>query len=1417
MSIFLGSNAGETITPDTVSPSVGVIGNPKKPSASADIIFAGGGNDTVAGGAGTDLAFLGTGDDTFIWNAGDGNDVVVGDSGFDTLKFNGANLNEDIEISSLLGAVAVKGSVEIQGQKLSSTLALTSMERIDVATFDGEDKVTIKNLSNTALKEVAVDLGGTANGTTGDGAVDQIVAHGANTRDVVEVSAQGSTVTVEGLSVDLTIKNADANDRLTIKGNGGNDLINAANVAAGSMLFTFDGGAGNDSMHGSNGNDIFIGGEGNDFVDGNRGDDTAFLGLGNDTFVWDPGDGSDIVEGGEGRDLMLFNGAGVAENVDIAANGERVRFFRDVANITMDLNDVEKVTFNALGGADNVVVHDLSGTDVNEVNVSLASPVSPITGDGAADRVTVEGTVNADSIAVASANGTISVSGLAAKVNVSGAEATNDTLVVAAGAGNDTIDASKLAADQIQLEILGGDGNDKITGSAGSDLIVGGRGDDAASMGAGDDTFVWNPGEGSDTVEGGEGFSDAMDFVGNAANENVDITANGERVRFFRDVANVTMDLNDVERILFSSLGGTDNIHVGDLKGTDIENVTIEMSTTRDSLTGDGAKDVVTVDGSADDDSIDVEFANGVADVNLFHNFVNLLGIESGDQIIVNAGAGDDLIGALNVQTGAPSLVLDGGTGDDVILGSDNADTLIGGEGNDIIDGEGGNDVALMGAGDDRFIWDPGEGSDVVEGGEGFDTMEFNGNGAAENITISANGERTTFFRNLGNITMDINDVDRVLFNALGGEDNVVVKHLDGFDVLHVDIDLAGEQFGTTGDGAIDTVTTEGTADGDVMSVDGELSMMSVYTGGAYLGVTNAEATDRLILQGLGGDDMMDASRLAGGIDLTLDGGAGDDFILGSNGVETIIGGDGNDFADGNGGNDVALLGAGDDEFVWDPGDGSDTVEGGEGFDTMTFNGAGANEPVQISADGERVRFFRQPGNITMDLNDVERVTFNALGGTDDVTVRDLTGTDVQEVEIDLAGVLFGTTGDGQVDQVTVDGSLGDDFIDVLGFNGSLAVIGTSAFTTIKNSDSTDRLVLSGGLGNDSISATTSLAQSISFTFDGGSGDDTLFGSSNADLLIGGAGDDFVTGNRGDDVADLGGGDDIFIWNPGDGSDTIDGGKGVDFMGFRGANVAENIDISADGDHVKFVRDVANVTMDLVGVERMTFNAFGGVDTINVGDMSGTEMQDIEISLLNSGLPNDGAEDSVTIAGSAGADAIDISTANKQTSIDGLSAHVSISGADAGLDRLTINAGAGDDAINASGLGANLFQLSIAAGEGNDAIIGSNGDDTLDAGSGDDIVSGEDGDDVIDGGEGLDILLGGAGDDIFLNGELIQDFTAGAGSDDRIDLRGLAVSFDWIMDHATDVEGSTLLDFGDTRMLLADVTTASLHQDDFLV
>ena len=47
------------------------------------------------------------------------------------------------------------------------------------------------------------------------------------------------------------------------------------------------------------------------------------MGTGDDTFIWNPGDDNDTVEGQLGYDTLDFNGANIAENVNIFANGGR--------------------------------------------------------------------------------------------------------------------------------------------------------------------------------------------------------------------------------------------------------------------------------------------------------------------------------------------------------------------------------------------------------------------------------------------------------------------------------------------------------------------------------------------------------------------------------------------------------------------------------------------------------------------------------------------------------------------------------------------------------------------------------------------------------------------------------------------------------------------------------------------------------------------------------------------------------------------------------------------------------------------------------------------------------------------------------------------------------------------------------------
>ena len=239
--------------------------------------------------------------------------------------------------------------------------------------------------------------------------------------------------------------------RIALDARGGDDsvVIDERNgIFTDTIPTTLGGGGGDDRLAGGTGAETLRGGGGSDSIDGNRGDDIAVMGGGDDTFVWDPGDGSDTIEGQGGTDTMLFNGANAAEQVDLSANGKRLRFFRNVATITMDTDGVERVDFNALGGADLVTVNDLSATDVRAVNVDLAASGG---GDDAQDdRIVVKGTDRNDAIRIAGDAQSVTVSGLAATVTALHPQP-NDRLDLETLGGRDSVDSAGLAARVIQL------------------------------------------------------------------------------------------------------------------------------------------------------------------------------------------------------------------------------------------------------------------------------------------------------------------------------------------------------------------------------------------------------------------------------------------------------------------------------------------------------------------------------------------------------------------------------------------------------------------------------------------------------------------------------------------------------------------------------------------------------------------------------------------------------------------------------------------------------------------------------------------------------------------------------------------------------------------------------------------------------
>ena len=374
-----------------------------------------------------------------------------------------------------------------------------------------------------------------------------------------------------------------------------------------------------------------------------------------------------------------------------------MRLFRDVGNVTMDLDGIEHIQLATAGGADTITVNDLTGTDAKQVAIDLSATPGSGQGDGQADTVIVNGTAADDRISVVSSGSSVVVNGLAAQVTINGADAGIDSLVINGGIGNDTIDASTLHAGQVNLTLNGGDGNDTIIGSAGNDTIIGGRGNDVAYIGAGDDTFVWNPGDGSDTVNGGAG-TDTLLFNGANVGENINISANGNRVLFTRDVANITMDLSSVEHIDFNALGGADTITVNDLSKTDVSQVAIDLAAQPGSGVGDGQADTVVINGTNGDDVINLTENNGVVTVSGLATDVTITGFDANDRIVINGLGGDDVINASGLAAGM-QLTENGGDGNDILLGGPGNDILSGGAGDDILIGNGGLDTLDGGTG----------------------------------------------------------------------------------------------------------------------------------------------------------------------------------------------------------------------------------------------------------------------------------------------------------------------------------------------------------------------------------------------------------------------------------------------------------------------------------------------------------------------------------------------------------------------------------------------------------------------------------------------------------------------------------------------------------------------------------------------
>lgn len=468
-------------------------------------------------------------------------------------------------------------------------------------------------------------------------------------------------------------------------------------------------------------------------------------------------------------------------------------------------------------------------------------------------------------------------------------------------------------------------------------------------------------------------------------------------------------------------------------------------------------------------------------------------------------------------------LTIDGGDGNDALIGAADKDVIVGGAGSDMIEAGGGNDTVFgdirlepsptgqvdgddqiaLGSGDDSaqggggndLIW--GEfGDDTVFGGSGNDVLYGdNGDGTTDGTDyLDGGADNDILYGAAGNDTLTGGDGDDILMG-----DYIYTSAADaGSDVLDGG-DGADQLWGYFGNDTLNAGIGNDFVDGGAGAdrISGGAGADELW--GEQSDVADSDAGGDVIygdagndsIMGGAGDDMIDGGTdndgLWGGVgNDTILGGAGDDGLFGEVGNDALTAGGGNDSAHGNDGNDTLLGDAGTDSLYGEEGD--DRIEGGRDADTLK-GGAGADTLL----GGEGTDYLE--GGLGADtyvfnLGDGGK---NGLGQVDTVIESGTDTTFVFGVGVARQDVMVRKNGTSSDLVVTYGGS--DSFIVTNGSNLGSAIFRFADGTSV------------------------GLAEMMSVRLTGGSGPDTLQGSDDAnDWLDGGAGADVMIGGWGNDT-----------------------------------------------------------------------------------------------------------------------------------------------------------------------------------------------------------------------------------------------------------------------------------------------------------
>ena len=1255
-----------------------------------DVMTAGDAGMTFAGGGGNDTLTGGSGDD--LLNGGSGDDVLDGGAGNDTADYGGS-------AGGVTVSLAVTGPQDTVGAGTDTLIGIENLigtDQADVLTgndadnningFAGDDILsggggndTLSSISGNAQFD-----GGDGNDTIQSvfGFRNVIDFHAGDDQDQVYNIESFDEVRLFGYASAQSIVQ-DGDDVIVTLSETDSITFHFSDVFAVQSALHFMGTAVDDVMTGTPGNDMLSGGDGNDTISGDDGNDL----LSGDA-------GADMIDGGAGDDT-IYSG-------DISPPFERP-FFGNNPDFVQPVLDTGTEVDTLSGGDGDDHLFAGYGDSVDGGTQNFWGDTLFISLMGATSGVTVDFRELDNGGSISLGSGTIQgietvgwVEGSNFDDVIHGGDIASDPFNQFApifGRGGD----DHLIAGQATGNIYGGDGNDTIESDFTNGIYYGEAGDDTITVtsffgfagadgGAGNDTIMLagfaSGGAGNDVITAALNGNFGLSAEGGDGDDTLTGGDHGDTLTGGSGAD--LLDGNAANDVLYSAGDGGFT-----WDGRLIEQ---DMGTEHDVLTGGDGDDRLSIgygddaDGGAGDNSLALSLIGAGSGVTL-----NVADIEAGGAYALGGGTIQNVQHVIalwgsnfnDTLTLSNPIAVYGMGGDDTINGTAQADEIHGGTGADIINAGDGDDQIYIDGADEIAA------GEQIDGGDGTDTL-------VGTIVPGTPDDQQRI--SLAGLTLTGVETLKTMFGAQFG---VTVAQIAAVNTL------AGDFYFEEA-GAISLAGKNGENAGFTLNDAGNQLDLTDFNSNGFVFVNGGDGNDTVI-----GTDFFDF----------IGGHGGDDQLHGGGGGDSLEGGDGNDLLDGGLGGDNMEGGAGDDTYIVDSTFDSVFENAGEGIDT-----------VQSS------------------------VTYSLATNPGRINVENLVLT---------GGAAINGTGNGLDNAIT-------------GNSAANVLSGGAGNDTLSGNDGNDTLI--GGSGNDSLNGgagvdTASYAGSTAITVSlalagaqntGGAGIDTLIaienltGSSFSDVLQGDGGNNVLSGGNGNDTLDGGAG-----------NDTLNGGNGTDTASYASATAGVTVDLSLAGS-----QNTGGAGADtLISVENLTGSAFN--DLLR-GDGANNS--------LNGGAGNDdlfGNDGNDTLTGGAGTDHL----------YGGLGDDTYVV-ADNG-DAVIENAGEGRDLVLASidyTLGANVEDLTLSGsadtGKGNgldNAITGSDsanklygyeGNDTLDGRGGNDDLFGGAGGDTLIGGAGQDKLAGGAGNDafVFLDGDfggatkatadLITDFATG----DSIDL-----------------------------------------------